>query len=157
MGRTSGAPDSNAKPSLTAIDSATSNPFAVEGNSATGAIFLEQVDSSGNPINPAITPQVVGIAAASNGDNTVIAAGGAGKSIYVYAWNISFSGTVNAKFTDGAAGTLLNGLMYGIQNAGGGNSVSPPGYLWKGSANTGLVLNLSGAVGVGGSISYWIA
>lgn len=157
MGRISGAPDSNAKPSNTLVDSVTSSPFAWEGNSATGAGFVELVDASGNPINPAITELYVGIAAASNGDNTLIAAPGAGKSIYVYAWNISFSGTVNAKFTDGPAGTLINGLLYGIQNAGGGNSVTPPGYLWKGSVNTGLVLNLSQAVGCGGSVSYWIA
>lgn len=150
-------PDSNAKPSLTAIDSVTSSPFAVEGNSSTGAAFVELIDPNGNPINPAITPQCVAISASANGNNVLIAAPGANLHIYVYAWNISFSGTVNVKFTDGAAGTSLNGLMYGIQNAGGGNSVTPPGYLWKGSTNTGLVLNLSGGVAVGGSISYWIA
>lgn len=156
MGRPSAAPDSNFKPSETLIDSVTNNPFAWQGKAASGAGFIQLVDSNGAPVNPVITPQCVGIIAASNGDNTVIPAPGVGLSIYVYAWNISFSGTVNAKFTDGAAGALLNGLMYGIQNAGGGSSVTPPTYLWKGTANTGLVLNLSGAIPVGGSVSYFV-
>lgn len=101
-----------------------------------------------------VTIATVGITAASSGDNTVIA-GVAGKKIYVFAWNISFSGTVNAKFTDGAAGTLVSGLYYGIVNAGGGNAVTPPYYLWSGTAGNALVLNLSAAVAVGGSVSYW--
>lgn len=102
------------------------------------------------------TIATVGIAASSNGDNTVIAAQGVGKVTYVFAWNISFSGTVNAKFTDGASGTLLSGLYYGIANAGGGNAVSPPYFLWKTTANTALILNLSGATAVGGSLSYFV-
>lgn len=103
---------------------------------------------------PAVTIQTVGITSASSGDNTLIAAV-SGKKIYVFAWNLSFSGTVNAKFTDGAAGTLLSGLYYGIVNAGAGNSVPPPNALWVGSTNTALVLNLSAAVAVGGSVSYY--
>lgn len=105
----------------------------------------------------------VGITASSSGDNTVLAAQGVGKKIYVYAWNLSFSGTVNAKFTDGAGGTLLAGLYYGVVNAGAGSSVSPntalaipEPVLWIGSANTALVLNLSGATAVGGSVSYFV-
>lgn len=106
--------------------------------------------------NLPVTISTVGITASSSGDNTLIAAQGVGKKIYVFAWNISFSGTVNAKFTDGAAGTLLSGLYYGIVNAGGGNAVPPPYYLWAGTANTALVLNLSGATAVGGSVSYYV-
>jgi hypothetical protein len=103
-----------------------------------------------------VTIQTTGIAASGMGDNTIVSAGGVGKSIYVFAWNVSFSGTVNAQFTDGAAGTVLNGLMYGSQNAGGGSSVSLPTYLWAGSANTALILNLSAGVAVGGSVSYYV-
>lgn len=106
--------------------------------------------------NLPVTVSTVGITASSSGDNTVIAAQGVGKRIYVFAWNISFSGSVNAKFTDGAAGTLFSGLYYGIVNAGGGNAVPPPYYLWVGTANTALVLNLSGATAVGGSVSYYV-
>lgn len=104
----------------------------------------------------AVTPARVAVAAASSGDNTLISAQGAGKVVYVYAFELSFSGTVNAKFTDGAAGTNLGGLYYGIANAGAANSVDPPTYLFKTTANTALILNLSGAVAVGGAISYFV-
>lgn len=101
-------------------------------------------------------PDSVAIAASSSGDNTLISAPGVGKTIYVYAYSISFNGTVNAKLTDGAAGTNKAGLFYGVANAGAANSVRPPYYLFKCSSNTALVLNLSGAVAVGGHISYFV-
>lgn len=101
-------------------------------------------------------PDSVAIAASSSGDNTIISAPGAAKTIYVYAYSISFNGTVNAKFTDGASGTNKAGLFYGVANAGAANSVRPPYYLFKCSANTALVLNLSGATAVGGHVSYFV-
>lgn len=117
-----------------------------------------------NDNNPLVTTSVIGIAAALSGDNIVIGKQGAGKRIHVYAWNLSFSGTVNAKFSDGAAGSkLLAGLIYGVANAGGGNSVTPnlsmlipEPVLFRVSANKNLYLNLSGATAVGGSISYYV-
>jgi hypothetical protein len=138
---------------VSSIDGSTLvNIFA---NPTTQALHVQLVDSSGNNIYTNITPLSVGIAAALNGDNTIIAAVTL-KKIYVYAWNISFSGTVNAKFTDGASGALLNGIMYGVSSAGGGSSVNPPNYLWVGSTATALILNLSGATPVGGSVSYFV-
>lgn len=110
---------------------------------------------------PAVTLTRVAIAASTSGDNTLIAAV-TSKKIYVVAFELSFSGTVNAKFTDGAAGTNLGGLYYGVANAGAANSISPDmklaipsPYLWVGSTNTALILNLSGAVAVGGAITYF--
>lgn len=104
----------------------------------------------------AVAPLRVAIAASSSGDNAVIAAVSS-KKTYVYAFELSFSGTVNAKFTDGASGTNLGGLYYGVANAGAANSVQPPYYLFVTSTNTALELNLSGATAVGGGISYWQA
>lgn len=110
---------------------------------------------------PALTLTRVAIAASSAGDNTIIAAV-TNKKIYVVAFELSFSGTVNAKFTDGASGTNLGGLYYGIANAGAANSMSPDmklatpsPYLWVGSTSTALILNLSGATAVGGAITYF--
>lgn len=111
---------------------------------------------------PLITSATVGIAASTSGDNTIIGSQ-SGKSIYVYAWNLSFSGTVNAKFTDAVTSKLLAGLFYGVANAGGGNSVSPnftlstPNpYLFKTSTTSRLILNLSAGTAVGGTVSYFI-
>ncbi|MGH7747732.1 MAG: hypothetical protein ACREQ5_23680, partial [Candidatus Dormibacteria bacterium] len=101
-----------------------------------------------------ITPIRVAIAASSSGDNTLIAAVSS-KKIYVYAFELSFSGAVNAKFTDGASGTNLGGLYYGATNSGAANAVTPPNYLFAGSTNTALILNLSAGTSVGGAISYW--
>lgn len=141
----------------------------VTANAGTGNFTVQQATASN--LNAAVTqatsPWVVqqsatlpvtlitvGITASSSGDNTVIASLSA-KKIFVVAWNLSFSGTVNAKFTDGAAGTLLAGLYYGVANAGAGNSIAPPYYLWAGSTTTALILNLSGATAVGGSVTYF--
>jgi len=110
-----------------------------------------------------LVPKRAGITASSSGDNTIISAPTNGQRIYVTAFELSFSGTVNAKFTDGAGGTLLGGLYYGIANAGAANSLAPDSMsnppapvLWIGSPNTALVLNLSGAVAVGGGVSYFV-
>lgn len=111
---------------------------------------------------PTVTTAVVGIVASAAGDTKLVPAQGAGKRIYVYAWNMSFAGTVNAKLTDGTTSKILAGLIYGIANAGGGNSVSPnfllktpqPALFYT-SENSSLYINLSGSVAVGGSISWF--
>lgn len=128
---------------------------------ATQAVSGTVTANQGTVAAAAVTLTTVGITASASGDNTVISAVAA-KKIYVISWNLSFSGSVNAKFTDGAAGTLLAGLYYGVVNSGAGASISPnmqmatpSPYLWAGSTNTALVINLSGAVAVGGSITYF--
>lgn len=110
---------------------------------------------------PAVSLVRVAIAASASGDNTLIAAV-TNKKIYVVAFELSFSGTVNAKFTDGAGGTNLGGLYYGVANAGAAQSVAPDmklaipsPYIWAGSVTTALILNLSGATAVGGAITYF--
>ena len=115
-----------------------------------------------NDSNPIVTTTVVGIVASGSGDNTLIGPQGTGKRIYVYAWNLSFSGTVNAKFSD-ASSKLLAGLFYGVANAGGGNAVSPnfllstpQPYLFATSANSRLYLNLSAGTAVGGTVSFFV-
>lgn len=121
----------------------------------TGTFAVQNTESTTLP-SYTTAPDSVAIAASSSGDNTIISAPGAAKTIYVYAYSISFNGTVNAKFTDGASGTNKAGLFYGVANAGAANSVRPPYYLFKCSANTALVLNLSGATAVGGHVSYFV-
>lgn len=97
------------------------------------------------------------IAAASSGDNTVVAAV-AGKSIAVESYEISASGAVNAKWKDGAS-TDKTGLLY-LAAAGSSADASAADLeggedeLWTGVAGNALILNLSGAVAVGGLVTY---
>lgn len=97
------------------------------------------------------------IAASASGDNTIVAAQGTGWGIRVIAFILSFSAAVNAKWKSGSA-TDLTGLYYGLSTAPTpiicddlstqtrGNFTTNP--------NEALVLNLSGAVPVGGHVVW---
>lgn len=100
----------------------------------------------------ALTPKFAAISASSSGNNTLIAAV-SGKKIRVLRWHLSANGVVNAKFTDGAGGSDLTGPHYLTQYGGFGAAFCPVGH-FETTANTSLVLNLSGAVAVGGNITY---
>jgi hypothetical protein len=99
------------------------------------------------------TVKYAAIAASSSGNNTIVAAV-ASKKIRVLAYNFMGNGAVNAKWQSGASGTDLTGLKY-IAAAGGGICApyNKDGWFETGS-NTLLNLNLSGAVAVGGELTY---
>lgn len=99
-----------------------------------------------------LTPKFATIAASSSGNNTLIAAV-TSKKIRVLAAAFMANGSVNAKFQSGAGGTDLTGLFYMVANTGGVLPYNPVGWFETGS-NTLLNLNLSGAVAVGGCITY---
>jgi hypothetical protein len=96
------------------------------------------------------------ITASANGDNVVVAAV-PGRRIRVLTFVLSFSAAVNAKFLDGAGGSALSGLYYGL-------GATAPGFSSDGttdhrgifttSVGNALVLNLSGAIPVGGHVIY---
>lgn len=100
---------------------------------------------------------IVAIAASSSGDNTVLAAV-AGKKIVVEAYEVSASAAVNVKWKDGAS-TDKTGLLY-LAAAGSSTDADATDVehdedeLWTGTTNTALILNLSGAVAVGGWARY---
>jgi len=52
--------------------------------------------------------------------------------------------------------SIKAGPYFGVVNSGVGQSTSLPGYLWKGTPNTALVVNLNSAAQVGGAISYYV-
>lgn len=157
-------------------------PALVAGSAIIGKVGIDQTtpgttngvvikDSAGNAIDQSatvnvaqdvnamkngattLTPKYAKIAASASGNNTLIAAV-TGKKIRVLAYNFMGAGAVNAKFQDGAGGTDLTGLKY-IAAAGGGICApfNPVGW-FETTAATLLNLNLSGAVGVGGEITY---
>lgn len=99
----------------------------------------------------------VAIAASSSGANTIVAAV-TGKRIRVLGYVLSFSGTVNAKFTDGT--NDLTGLLYGVADTAISAPCVPPvmgsqpGWFDTAAQGAALILNLSGAVAVGGHVLY---
>src|SRR5262245_22091979 len=99
----------------------------------------------------------VAIAASSSGDNTIVNAV-AGYAVRVISFAISFSAAVNVKFTDGAGGTNLAGLFYGVGTGPPPVVMDAPDGLarglFQGTKGNALILNLSGAVAVGGVVVY---
>lgn len=99
------------------------------------------------------------ISASSNGDNTIVAAV-SNRRIRVLGFVLTFSAAVNVKWKDGAS-TDLTGLLYGVGTAPipvQAPCVPPvmgcqPGWFATSQGNA-LVLNLSGAVAVGGFVLY---
>ena len=101
----------------------------------------------------ALTPKYAVISASSSGNNTIVAAV-TSKKIRVLAYNAIAAGAVNAKFQSGASGTDITGLKT-IAAAGGGlvANYNPLGWFETASGVL-LNLNLSGAVLLGGELTY---
>lgn len=90
---------------------------------------------------------------ASSGDNTLVAAQGAGKKIRVLSYVLVSAGTVTARFESGAGGTALTGQMTTAVNSVISSGFNPYGH-FETAANALLNLELSGAVSVDGHLTY---
>ena len=101
--------------------------------------------------NDQVTPKFAVIAASSSGDNTLVSAV-ASKKIRVLSYVLVANAAVNAKFQSATAGDLT-GLLYCAANTGASSGFSPVGH-FQTAANEDLQLNLSGAVAVGGHLTY---
>jgi hypothetical protein len=99
------------------------------------------------------TPAFAAIDAATSGDNTLVAAQGAGNKIRVTSLFLVAAGAVTARFESGAGGTALTGQMNLAANGGFVLPHNPNGW-FETAANALLNLELSGAVSVDGSLSY---
>lgn len=93
------------------------------------------------------------IAASSSGDNTIVAADAAGRKIKVVSYALLASAAVTTKFKSGAATDITGGFALAA-NGGVSCPGAPSAHLFETAANTALVLNLSGAIAVGGHVSY---
>jgi len=93
---------------------------------------------------------------AGAGDNTLLAAQGAGNKIAVWSVILISDGTVDVRFEDGAGGTAMTGQM--PLQAREGFTYSSGGLvpIFMTSANTLLNLELSAAINVHGSFSYTV-
>lgn len=93
------------------------------------------------------------IDAATSGNNTLVAAAGAGVKIRVLSVFAVAAGDVLARFEDGAGGTALTGQMDLTTNSGFVLPYNPGGW-FETSDNTLLNLELDGAISVDGCLSY---
>ena len=93
------------------------------------------------------------VAAASSGDNTLVAAV-TGKKIRVLSGSLTMTGTaVTIRFESAAGGTALTGAMTPLQGTTIALPFSPVGH-FETAASALLNLELGGAQGVGGWITY---
>ena len=99
------------------------------------------------------TPAYAIIDAATSGDNTLLAAQGAGNKIRVLSLFLVASAAVTVRFESGAGGTALTGQMSLAANGGFVLPFNPAGW-FETAANTLLNLELSGATSVDGSFQY---
>lgn len=114
------------------------------------------VDATGAQIDPrdlAKSWKTAAISVGAAGDNTIVSAV-ATKRIKAYVVKFGSTGTVSAKWKDGA-GTDLEGAMDFQAREGYTEAVTPPAFLFATSPGNALVLNLSLAVPVRGRVSYW--
>jgi hypothetical protein len=122
-----------------------------------GANLLGQVSATNETSTvfngtTALTPTFAAISASSSGANTIVTATG-GKRIRVLRWSITANGAVNAKWQTSTGPTDLTGLRYMTQFASAGGAYCPVGCFQTGVGDS-LILNLSGAVAVGGELTY---
>lgn len=123
---------------------------------AQGEIANLTYDSTNTAIRVTNTPsgasavKYASIAASSSGANSIVAAV-ASKKIRVLNYVIVANAAVNAKWQ--SASTDKTGLSYLAANGGVSSGYAPSGH-FETAVNEALNLNLSGAVAVGGHLSY---
>ena len=148
-----------------AVDSGGGGPVKVGGRAQTSEAQPDEVDDDDRVdalfdrsgylrVRGDFDPSSADINDANSGDNTIIAAAGAGKRIAIWAILVVSDGTVDVRWEDGAGGTALTGQI--PLQAREGYSISSGGIvpLFVGAANTLLNLELSGAINVHGFVSY---
>jgi len=127
-------------------------PALAAGTNVIGAVSAGQDTASIYSGTTALTPKFAAIAASSSGNNTIVAAV-SNKKIRVLSMTLSASAAVNGKFQSAAGGTDLTGLFYFAANGGMVLPHNPQGW-FETAASALLNLNLSGAVAVGGCLTY---
>jgi hypothetical protein len=124
-----------------ALEVAVTRPVPV--SSETGTVF--------NGSTP-LTPKFGLISASGSGSNTLVT-GVVGQKIRVLSYVITSNGTVNAKFQSSNVPTDISGLLYMVANTGASAGYNPVGH-FETLRGESLLLNLSGAVAVGGHFTY---
>lgn len=100
------------------------------------------------------TPAWAAISGATNGNNTLVAAQGAGLKILVHSMFLVAAAAVSVKFQSAAGGTDLTGAMPLAANSGFSLGFSQAGHFAPTAANALLNMVLNGAVQVSGALCY---
>lgn len=129
------------------VDNAVGNPAFVRQSD--GAAAIDPRDSR----DTIKTLKTASINVAGSGDNTIIALV-AGRRLKVHMVVLNSTGTVNAKWKDGAAADLTGDMNFQARE-GYTVAVTPPGWILATSAGNALILNLSAAIAVDGWVAYW--
>ena len=121
-----------------------------------GTNLLGQVAAGqqvGNLFNgtTAVTPQYAAITASSSGATTIVSAV-SGKKIYILRWSLSSNGNVNVNWQSHTTTSTATGLHYLTQYATAGGPIVRPASSPQPAAR--IDINLSGAVAVGGELTY---
>lgn len=101
------------------------------------------------------TPRYATVATSASGATTIVATPTAGQTIRVVAINLVANGAVNVKWQSHVTPTDLTGLAYLAANGGYILPYNPAGW-FEANISEALDINLSGAVAVGGSITYFL-
>ena len=118
---------------------------------ADGTNVLQVSGAGGSTVGQLVTKRIA-LELSASGDNTILSPVSA-KKLRVFAYELQAHGTVNSKMTDGAAGTQLTPL-WKFQDREGVTTPNNGTMLFEGTANTALILNLSGAITVSVAVSY---
>lgn len=128
-------------------------PVALPDDQSTLAVAQDTSRVVNGTSGTVLTPKFAAIAASSSGANTVVSAV-TSKKIRVLAAKLVANAAVNAKWQSHDTPTDLTGLSYfGAQGDGEVLPFNPVGW-FETVAGEALDINLSGAVAVGGHITY---
>lgn len=122
------------------------------GTNLIGAVSASAETSTIYNGTTALTPQFATVVASASGVTTIIALT-AGKKIRVLAMQLTANASVNVKWQSHVTPTDITGLAYLASNGGYVLPFNPAGWFQTISGEA-LDINLSGAVAVGGSITY---
>ncbi len=125
-------------------------PVLAAGSNLIGRVSASEETSTVYNGTTALTPKFAPVAAASANDNAIVAAVPT-KKIRVLSYVLTASAAVNAKWR--SATTDKTGLLYCAANGGASSGHSPVGH-FETAAGEALNLHLSGAVAVGGHVTY---
>lgn len=146
--------DQNRVPSLlgvSSVDFATPTTAAVDPTTHALLTQPSGVSSGFTIVNATGT-------ASSSGNNTIVAAGTNKLKVFAFSLSTTSTTAVTCTFKDGASGSNLWTVVLQAPTSvstGANLAITPPTYLFATSTATLLNLNLSGAISVVWSVSYF--
>jgi hypothetical protein len=142
-------------PNGTAVSSNSAPTTAASDQSVIGvALDTTRLSNGTAGSSLALTPTFLSFGSAASG-NTTLVSSQASKKIRVLNFQLTATATLDIQFQSGAPSSAnLSGIMHANGNGWGFASPWSPVGLFQSNSSEGLVLNLSAASSVGGSLTY---